>query len=205
MAATVLFASAGLFLPGDLRWPLGLLAAIVAAGTLFGLSRLQRGATERAVYLLAGTWTLVLLVLGGWLIPLAEPYRTSRVLGERLKALAAQTRFEPVTLEFQEPGVVYALGRPIATTRDRDDFFSHLTGGRTILTVALPSESQVMRKHFGLSVTVIDQIEGLVLTKGKLQTYQIVEVREQDGKPPRPASNFKDAVRSAAVKQPLVQ
>ena len=76
--------------------------------------------------------------------------------------------------------MVYALGRPIATTRDRDSFFSHLSGGRSILTVALPSESQVMRNHFKLSVTVVDQVEGLVLTKGKLQTFQVVVVKEGD-------------------------
>ena len=48
--------------------------------------------------------------------------------------------------------MIYALGRPVATTRDRDGFFAHLTEGRSVLTVALPSEIAVMRKHFGLEV-----------------------------------------------------
>ena len=147
----------------------------------------------------------MLLALGGWVIPLAEPYRTSRVLGERLKACSAQTGLEPVLLEFQEPGVVYALGRPVATTRDRDGFFAHLKGGQSILTVALPNESQVMRDHFGLSVTVINQVDGLVLTKGKLQTFQIVAVKEEVGKTVRSASDFKEALRAAAAKEPLVK
>jgi len=200
LAATVLFASVGMLVRGDLGWPLAMTSAVIAAGTLAGLSLLQRGATARAVYALAGTWALVLLALGGWLIPLGEPYRTARVLGERLRVRSAEMGMEPVLLEFQEPGVVYALGRPIATTRDRDGFFAHLQGGRSILTVALPSESQVMRDHFGLSVTVIDQVDGLVLTKGKLQTFQIVAVKEEEGKTLRSASNFKDALRAAALK-----
>jgi len=205
LAATVLFASAGMLARGDLRWPLALVSGVVAAGTLVGLSLLQRGATERAVYALAGTWALVLLALGAWAIPLAEPYRTARVLGSRLATLSARMGIEPVLLEYQEPGVVYALGHPIAYTRDRDGFFAHLQGGKSILTVALPSESQVMRDHFGLSVTVIDQIDGLVLTKGKLQTFQIVAVKERDAETKRSASNFKDAVRTAVSKQPLVK
>ena len=108
-----------------------------------------------------------MLTATGWLIPKGEPYRTSRVLGEKLAALAAKLKMEPVLLEYQEPGVVYALGHPIATTRDRDGFFAHLKGGRSVLTVALPSEIEVMRSQFGLVVTPVDQVEGFVLTKGQ--------------------------------------
>jgi hypothetical protein len=83
-------------------------------------------------------------------------------------------------LEYQEPGVVYALGHPIATTRDRDSFFAHLKGGRSVLTVALPSEIDVMRSHFGLVVTALDQVDGYILTKGQQKTLQIAEVHEGD-------------------------
>ena len=157
----------------------------MAAGTLAGMSFFQQGATERAVYALAATWAVVMLTATGWLIPMAEPYRTSRVLGEKLAALAARLNVEPVLLEYQEPGVVYALGYPIATTRDRDGFFAHLKGGRSVLTVALPSEIEVMRSHFGLVVTPVDQVDGFILTKGKHKTLQIAVVHEGD-KPPAP-------------------
>jgi 4-amino-4-deoxy-L-arabinose transferase-like glycosyltransferase len=205
LGATVLFASMGILAFGGLRWPLLFVALVVSAGTLLGVSRLQRGKTESAVYMLACAWAVVHLAMGGWLIPLAEPYRTSRVLGERLKAHSDRTGLEPVMLEFQEPGVVYALGRPIATTRDRDGFYAHLKGRKSILTVALPSESQVMRDHFGLSVTPIDRVDGFILNKGKLQTFEIVVVKEIDGEPRRTASDFKEAMRAAASKQPLVK
>ena len=138
----------------------------------------SKGKTRRAVGFLAGTWAIVLLCCGGWLIPLLEPYRTSRIIGEKLAAHAARLAIEPVLLEYQEPGVIYALGYPVATTRDRDGFYSHLTGGRSVVTVALPSEIAVMRKHFGLEVTPVDQVDGFVLTKGKSQTLQIAVVRE---------------------------
>ena len=69
-------------------------------------------------------------------------------------------------------------------TRDRDGFFAHLEGGRSVLTVALASEIEVMRSHFGLIVTPVDQVEGFVLTKGKQQTLQLAVVRQGDSSRP---------------------
>ena len=169
--------------PASLRLPMLFVAAIVAAGTLAGVSAFQQGATERAVYSLAASWTLILIVVTGWLIPAGEPYRTSRVLGEKLAALAAALNVEPVLLEYQEPGVVYSVGHPIALTRDRDGFFAHLKGGRSVLTVALPSEIEVMRNHFGLDVKPVDEVNGFILTKGQQKTLQIAVVHEGDGSP----------------------
>ena len=111
---------------------------------------------------------------------------------------------EPVLLEYQEPGVIYALGRPVALTRDRDGFYAHLTGGRSVLTVALPSEIDVMRKHFGLDVTPIDRVDGFVLTRGKTQTLQIAVVRE--GETPTAELPSDANVRRVGLKEePLVK
>ena len=94
-----------------------LVAIVVAAGTLLGLSWFQQGAT-RARSLLPGC-DVDSGTIGPdrWLVPMAEPYRTSRIIGERLASLSAELALEPVLLEYQEPGVVYALGRSIATSR----------------------------------------------------------------------------------------
>jgi hypothetical protein len=107
-------------------------------------------------------------------------------------------------LEYQEPGVIYALGRPVATTRDRDGFYAHLTEGRSVLTVALPSEIAVMRKHFGLEVTLVDQVDGFVLTRAKSQTLQIAVVRE--GPTPKVVLPSNANIRRVGLKEePLVK
>jgi hypothetical protein len=186
LAGIVVLVAGATMVQVNLRPPILFLAAVMAAGTLAGMSLFQQGATERAVYSLAASWAVVLLTASGWLIPLAEPYRTSRILGEKLAALSAKLRVEPVLLEFQEPGVIYALGRPIATTRDRDGFFAHLTGGRSVLTVALPSEIEVMRSHFGLLVDPVDRVDGFVWSKGKQQRLELAVVREGDNEPATP-------------------
>ena len=100
------------------------------------------------------------------------------MVGERLAAHSAATGLSPVLLEYQEPGVIYALGHPVALTHNRDSFFAHLTHGRSVLTVALPSEIQVMRRHFKLEVTPIDQVEGPMLNRGQPQVLQIAVVRQ---------------------------
>ena len=180
LVATALPVTGAAMIRGGFAPPLLLVAALVAAGTLISVSWFQQGATERAVYSLAATWAVVLVACCGWLIPLTEPYRTSRIIGERLAGRSAQMGIEPVLLEYQEPGVVYALGHPIAETRDRDGFFAHLAGGRSVLTVALPSEIDVMRSHFGLVVTPVEEIDGYVLTKGKRETLEIAVVHQGD-------------------------
>jgi 4-amino-4-deoxy-L-arabinose transferase-like glycosyltransferase len=203
MAGTVLMITGGAMLRGPLAPPMLLVALLIAAGTLAGVSLFQQGATERAAYSLATTWAIVMLVCGGWLLPVAEPYRTARVIGERLARRSTELGIEPVLLEYQEPGVIYAMGRPIPTTRDRDGFFAHLRGGRSVLTVALPSEIDVMRKHFGLVVNLVDQVEGFVLTKGKKQTLQVAVVREGD-QPVEPVP-LAPHMRRVGLKETLVK
>jgi 4-amino-4-deoxy-L-arabinose transferase-like glycosyltransferase len=194
MAGTVLLVAGATIAPWNLSFPLALMAVAIGAGTLLGLSSFQKGDTERAVYLLVAAWAVIMLVFTGWLIPLAEPFRASRVVGERLASLSARMGIEPVLLEYQEPGVVYALGRSIATTRDRDGFFMHLEGGRAVLTVGLESDFEKIRAKHGLTVTPVDQVEGFVFTKGQKQTL-VVAVVKKDESPP--VSSFSSA--TAAV------
>jgi 4-amino-4-deoxy-L-arabinose transferase-like glycosyltransferase len=198
LAITVLLVAGAMIAPWNLCLPIVVVAIAIAVGTLLGLSWLQQGATERAVYSLAVTWTLILLVLTGWLVPSAEPYRTSRVVGERLASLSSEMGLEPVLLHYKEPGVFYALGRSIATASDRDNFFTHLKGGRSVLTVALESDLDEIRSKFGLVLTPIDQVEGFVLSKGQQQTLQVAVVRQGD-------SSSAAASASTALEKTLVK
>ncbi len=202
LAGTVLLVAGAMIAPWNLCLPMVLVAIVVAAGTLLGLSWFQQGATERAVYSLAATWTLVLLVLTAWLVPMAEPYRTSRMVGERLASLSSELALEPVLLEYQEPGVVYALGRSIATSRDRDGFFTHLQGGRSVLTVAADSDLENIQSKFGLSVTRVDQVEGFVLSKGQTQTLHFAVVREGES---LPAASSASAAHGNLIEKTLVK
>jgi hypothetical protein len=127
---------------------------------------------------MAGCWAAVLLLSAGWVVPMGESARTSRVVGRKLGELSRRRGIEPVLLEYQEPGVIYELGHPVALIRDRDGFFAHVQGGRSVATVLLDFEIPVMRSHFGLDVDVVDEVEGYRLTKGKKQTLYLAMVKE---------------------------
>ena len=202
MATGLLAASA--FVPGNLRWPMAVLGGLLIVGTLAGLLKFQRSSSVRAVQSLALTWTLVLFVLVGWLVPACEPYRTSRIIGERLASLSKQRGLKPVLLEYQEPGVIYALGHPAALTRDRDSFFAHLGDGRSVLTVLLSSEIDVMRSHFGLDVSPIEPVECYDLTKGKRQTLHLAVVRQGVSDPSRGSAAVSTA-KGAPLEKSLVK
>lgn len=175
--AAVLIAGA-VFLPGRVSVLLVVVAALVAGSALVGMARFQRGEGRHAAHVLAACWAAILVIATGAVVPMCEPFRTSRIVGEHLRALAASTGLEPVMLEYQEPGVVYALGYPIAETRDPAGFFSHLTGGRSVLTALRENEIEVMREHFGLEVTPVERVEGFWLTKGKYQTLFLSVVKQ---------------------------
>jgi 4-amino-4-deoxy-L-arabinose transferase-like glycosyltransferase len=203
LAGAVALLAGAVFVRGALALPMLVVSLLIAVGALVGMLWLQRGSTERAMYFVAGIWATILLFCSVWLVPRVEPYRTSRIIGEKLAAHSRALGIEPVLLEYQEPGVIYALGHPIATTRDRDGFYAHLDGGRSVLTVALPSEIAVMRKHFGLLVTPVDEVDGFVLTKGKSQTLQIAVVRA--GEAPAAEQPLDPNVRRVGLKETLIK
>lgn len=187
------------FLPGRVGLLLAVVAVIVAGSALVGMTCFQRGEGRRAAHAMATCWAAILVIATGTVVPMCESFRTSRIVGERLRALAASTGLEPVMLEYQEPGVVYALGYPIAETREPTGFFSHLTGGRSVLTALRENEIQVMREHFGLDVTPMERVEGFWLTKGKYQTLFVSIVKQSESQPYGEAATVATA-RGAAAK-----
>jgi hypothetical protein len=188
MAAALIVGA--VLLGGRLALPLFLIASVLMATSLVGSSNLRAARAERGVIAMAGGWCVILVVAAGWFVPLCEPGRTSRVVGSRLGELSRRLGIEPVLLEYQEPGVVYALGHPIALTRDRDGFFAHVAGGRAVATVLLDFEIPVMRSHFGLDVSVVEELQSLELTKGKRRRLYLAVVKEgrsSGGEPPATA------------------
>ena len=114
LALAAVFLAATALATDSLRWPMMTMGLLLVIGTPASLFRFQQGASVRAVQTLALTWTLVMFVLVGWLVPASEPFRISRIIGERMAVLSGETGLEPVLLEYQEPGVIYALGHPAA-------------------------------------------------------------------------------------------
>jgi 4-amino-4-deoxy-L-arabinose transferase-like glycosyltransferase len=167
IAGAIGLTAAALAVPGATRIPLLLMAGIGGTATLAGMLWFHRGLTWRASLGLGSAWALMMLVCCGWLIPVAEPFRTSRRVGQRLAELATATGVEPALMNYQEPGVIYALGRPVATFREPEGFFDLLDSRRELLAVLTSDECVEFRERHGLDVQPIDSLEGFSLTKGQ--------------------------------------
>ncbi len=191
-------------LPGQLGVPLWLLASAIVVSTLAGVIALRRNAGEKAVLAMSACWAVILLLSAGWVVPLGESARTSRLVGSKLGELSRRLGIEAVLLEYQEPGVIYEVGHPVPLIRDRDGFFEHVEGGRTVATVLLDYEIPVMRSHFGLDVDVVDEIESVQLTKGKRQTLYLAVVKEAASPTLDDGPDLATA-RRAAREQPLIK
>lgn len=192
------FVALAVVLPAGLRWPCLATATVVAAGTLWGLFRLQRAATERAVLGLAVTWSLAMLCIGGWLLPAAEPYRLTRVVGEKLARITKEMGVEPILLSFQEPTVVYAMGRSATLVRTWETFYERLDRHGALLTALIPiEEAEFARRNDHLELVHIETVEGFNLNKGKTQTLRLATIRR------KPNSGV--AVRDMGVKQSRIK
>jgi len=174
---------AGAFvLPTPLRLPCLAAAAAVSAATWWGFTRLRRGQAGRAAAGLVGAWSLTLLILGGWLLPAAEPYRTSRVVGERLARLAEVYRAQPILLSFQEPTVVYTMGRPAPMIRTWERFYEEVDRHGAVVTAIIPLEvPEFDRRRDHLDIDVREVVRGYDLNKGRTRTLRLALIRR---KPP---------------------
>ena len=164
-------------LPATLRPPFVVLAGVVAVGTAFALRELSAGRIERAVRGLVGTTALSLATAGGWLLPAAEPYRVSAVVGRRLAALEARERAESVLCTFQFPSTIYALGHPAPTVRSFAELTEVIGDRSKVLTALLPAELSKFRAVPDLSVQVLETVEGFNADKGRPETVYLAAVR----------------------------
>jgi 4-amino-4-deoxy-L-arabinose transferase-like glycosyltransferase len=181
LLGAVLFVAVAMVAPAPVRWPCLTLGLVIGAGTLYASERLIHGATGRAVAGLVVTWAAFGLGLGAWLAPAVEPYKMSRVVAERLSALAARTRAQPILFGFQEPSTVYAMGRPTPLVRTWPELYVQLRTHGTVIAPTIPDERLCLQKRRGLRIEVVDRLEGFNISKGRTQTLDFVRIRLRPG------------------------
>jgi 4-amino-4-deoxy-L-arabinose transferase-like glycosyltransferase len=178
---TVAFVAGAVVFPAGLRAPSLATALVIGSGTLWGLIRFHRAETDRAVAGLAATWAVTMLLISGWLLPAAEPFRLSRVIGERLARRADETGAPPVLLSFQEPTMVYTMRRSAPMIRTWERFYAELDRHGAVVTALLePLEPpEFRRREDHLQVDVLESVQGFNLNKGETQTLRIALVRRK--------------------------
>lgn len=164
--------------PAALRLPLVVCGLVVGLGTLAGMLRLQRGETEKGAFVLVAVMWGLMITAVGWLVPAAEPLRISRVVGERLASLEAETGLKPLLLDYQEPGVIYALRKPVALAHDRERLTAHLDKHGAMLTAIEPKSARDFAKRLGVTFTPIEDASGFNVAKGGDYRLQLAIIRK---------------------------
>jgi 4-amino-4-deoxy-L-arabinose transferase-like glycosyltransferase len=175
MASSLLVAA--FVLPVVLRGPFLALAALTSLGTVFVLRELIAGRTERAVRGLIGLTAVSLATAAGWLLPAAEPYRTSAVVGRRLAVLEAREGGKLVLGTYQPAGTVFALGHPAPIVHSRAELIEAAASGGKVLTALLPVELAIYRSEPGLAVEVHETLHGFGIEKCRPETLHLAVIR----------------------------
>jgi 4-amino-4-deoxy-L-arabinose transferase-like glycosyltransferase len=199
VTAGVGMASAAFAAPAGLALPLIACGLVVGLGTAASLLQLHRGAAWRGAYGLAGSVGLLMFLLSAWLIPRAEPLRVSRIVGERMAALKSKTGLDPLLMNYQEPGVVYAYGRPIALTREAPALLARLDRQEAMITAVTPEELPLFASKFGVTFTPIEDVVGFNAAKGKAYRLHLAVIRKATAKAPE------STALGTAGEQPLVK
>ena len=120
---------------------------------------------------------LSLATVAGWLLPAAEPYRISAVVGHRLAALEAREGAKSVLCTFQFPGTIYALGHPAPIVNSRAELIEEAGNRGKILTALLPNELAIFRAEPGLAIEVLETVKGFNADKGRPETVYLAVIR----------------------------
>lgn len=173
-------ALAAFVLPVSLKAPLLAVATVMMVLAVFARREFLAGRTERAVVGLIGLTALLLATTTGWLLPAAEPYRISAVVGRRLAALEAREGVRSVLCTFQFPGAVFSLGHPAPIVRSRAELVEEVGPGGRVLSALLPVEIAMLKRDPALTIEVLETLEGFNLDKGRRDTVHLALVR-RDG------------------------
>ncbi len=169
-------------LPSALAPSLSALAVIAGVGTIAAAVRRRASPGLDATWIQVATWSLFMLVLGGRLIPDAEPYRTSRQVGVRLRTLADRHHAAPIVLEYKEPNVVYELGRPapfVAHADQLEDFLRR-PGGALAVAAFEDKDYRDLLADSRFVVSECGSVRGFSITKGRSQSVRIALVGRAD-------------------------
>lgn len=172
----VVIVAAGFVFPDPLKIPCIMIGLIVLVGVVAAMARFQAGRGFAAAWGLVVSWGLATAIAGGWAIPAAEPFRTSRSVAERLSEWSKREKLECVLGSYQEPGIIYTLGEPTRLVRGRDEWITLLRDHKPVVAPLLPLEMSVLRREPELSLDVLETMRIFNFTRAQSDVIQFVRV-----------------------------
>ncbi len=187
LAAAAALAAGSFLVPEPVRWPMRANAVLLGGGVVMALWRFQRRSPVAAAYVLAGSWAAVGLGFSGWLLPAAEPYRLSRVVGEKMAKYVAAENARPILLTYQEPGIHYAMKLKSPTLRDWDEVRKALDTAPALVSPVTVEQYDGLCLDGRFDVAVLEDLNGFNVSKARTQHLRLIRIRlSPDGLAVRP-------------------
>jgi 4-amino-4-deoxy-L-arabinose transferase-like glycosyltransferase len=177
---TVALLAGGVVFPAPLRWPSLAIALVLGIGALSAMEAFQRNRPIRAALGLIASTGLTMWIVSGWLLPASEPYRTSKTVGIRLGELVDATGATPMLGQFQEPGIIYALGCPAANMQSRDSLAEQVYKAGLIASALTPAEIKALQADPRFALEIRATLDGFNLSKGRNETLHMVLIRPSE-------------------------
>lgn len=168
---------AGVKLPVELRAPSLVTAGLMAASTVVGVRLMMTGRADRAVASMAGFSALTMLTVGAWVLPSAEPFRISAMVGRRLAALEVETRTKPILCNYVFPCTVFTLGHPAPIVRGRNELVKAIDREGAVLTALIPIELAAYQKDPRFLVEVRETVEGFNVDKARQEKVHLTVIK----------------------------
>ena len=165
------------FLPGPLRLPLWLLTGLFVLLARSPTRDFASNRIERGVFRVAGLMAAILATTYAWLLPAAEPYRISSVVGRKLAAHEKARAAPPVLCTFQSSGVVYSLGHPAPLVRSAAALEETVKAHGQVLAPLLPEELDLIRSQTELNIEIEETVQGFNIEKGRTETVHLSLIR----------------------------
>ncbi len=177
LAAAAALMAGSFLVPEPVRWPMRVNAIVLGGGVIMALWKFRNRSPLEAAYVLSGSWGAIALAFSGWLLPAAEPYRLSRVVGEKLANHVVAEKARPILLTYQEPGIHYAMKLKSPTLRDWDEVRQALETAPALVSPVTAEQYVGLCLDGRFYVAVLEDIKGFNVSKARTQQLRLIRIR----------------------------
>jgi len=165
---------------GSWRVSLGsLLAAfLLVNGLRFMIPAVQAGAWRKLFPALALTWSSVIIITLGWVLPASQRGAMSHQVAARLNQLSGELQATAILGEYREPSVIYDLRspNPVQISRSLADIRRIVRQTGAVVMPVLADDRAIMQKADDLELKMVGEVRAFDFQQGRRRTVGLALV-----------------------------
>jgi 4-amino-4-deoxy-L-arabinose transferase-like glycosyltransferase len=165
---------------GSWRVSLGslMVAALLVYGLVIMIPAIQAGAWRKLFPVLAFTWSAVVLVTLGWVLPASQRGAMSHQVAARLNQLSGEMQATAILGEYREPSVIYDLKStsPVQISRSLADIRKIVRQTGAVVMPVLDDDRAIMQKADDLELKMVGEVRAFDFQQGRRRTVGLALV-----------------------------